>query len=163
LTQPWATLMAVGAKRIETRSWQTRYRGNLAIHAAKGFPVWAQDECTTNVFCRALWPDLTPGKDWQEIRHRILTLPRGAIVAYGYLAAIKPTTEITSIGISGQEEAFGDYSPGRFGWYFSAVRALPEPIECRGALSLWEVSADVEARISEQLKASCERAEQSGG
>ena len=37
LTQPWATLIAVGAKRIETRSWGTSYRGRIAIHAAKGF------------------------------------------------------------------------------------------------------------------------------
>lgn len=35
LTQPWASLVAVGAKRIETRSWRTSYRGPLAIHAAK--------------------------------------------------------------------------------------------------------------------------------
>src|SRR5260370_42620635 len=30
--QPWATLIALGAKRIETRSWSTPYRGPLAIH-----------------------------------------------------------------------------------------------------------------------------------
>jgi hypothetical protein len=36
LTQPWATLAAIGAKKIETRSWSTAYRGPLAIHAAKG-------------------------------------------------------------------------------------------------------------------------------
>lgn len=34
LRQPWASLVAVGAKRIETRSWLTKYRGPLAIHAA---------------------------------------------------------------------------------------------------------------------------------
>jgi hypothetical protein len=38
LTQPWATLVAIGAKTIETRSWPTSYRGPLAIHAAKGYP-----------------------------------------------------------------------------------------------------------------------------
>lgn len=27
LWQPWATLMAIGAKTIETRSWSTRHRG----------------------------------------------------------------------------------------------------------------------------------------
>lgn len=32
--QPWATLIAIGAKRIETRSWRTRYRGPLAIDAS---------------------------------------------------------------------------------------------------------------------------------
>src|SRR5688500_9822529 len=36
LHQPYATLVAVGAKTIETRSWSTNYRGRIAIHAAKG-------------------------------------------------------------------------------------------------------------------------------
>ena len=38
LHQPWATLVAVGEKRIETRSWSTDYRGPLAIHAGKARP-----------------------------------------------------------------------------------------------------------------------------
>ena len=42
LTQPWASLVALGHKQIETRSWATRYRGPLAIHAAKGFPARAR-------------------------------------------------------------------------------------------------------------------------
>ena len=32
--QPWATLLACGAKQFETRSWATNYRGSIAIHAA---------------------------------------------------------------------------------------------------------------------------------
>ena len=42
LTEPWATLVAIEAKRIETRSWQTGYRGELLIHAAKNYPGWAR-------------------------------------------------------------------------------------------------------------------------
>ena len=42
LTQPWASLVVIGAKCYETRSWATNYRGPLAIHASKGFPVWAK-------------------------------------------------------------------------------------------------------------------------
>lgn len=38
LHQPWASLIAIGAKRIETRSWATSYRGPLAIHAAARKP-----------------------------------------------------------------------------------------------------------------------------
>ncbi len=34
LHQPWASLIAIGAKRVETRHWTTSYRGPLAIHAA---------------------------------------------------------------------------------------------------------------------------------
>lgn len=37
LTQPWASLVACGAKKIETRSWRTHHRGWIAIHAAKGW------------------------------------------------------------------------------------------------------------------------------
>lgn len=37
LWQPYATLIAIGAKKIETRSWPTRYRGRLAIHAGQTF------------------------------------------------------------------------------------------------------------------------------
>lgn len=35
LIQPWATFIVQGHKTIETRTWQTAYRGWLAIHAAK--------------------------------------------------------------------------------------------------------------------------------
>ena len=35
LHQPWATLVAIGAKKIETRHWATDYRGELLIHAAR--------------------------------------------------------------------------------------------------------------------------------
>lgn len=35
LWQPWASLVAAGIKRIETRSWGTNFRGPIAIHAAK--------------------------------------------------------------------------------------------------------------------------------
>lgn len=35
IRQPWATLIALGEKHFETRSWQTKYRGKLAIHAGK--------------------------------------------------------------------------------------------------------------------------------
>lgn len=38
LWQPWASLVAVGAKTIETRGWSTDYRGPLLIHAAKRKP-----------------------------------------------------------------------------------------------------------------------------
>lgn len=32
--QPWASLIACGVKQYETRSWPTKYRGPIAIHAA---------------------------------------------------------------------------------------------------------------------------------
>jgi hypothetical protein len=38
LYQPWASLVALRRKRIETRSWATKYRGRIAIHAAASVP-----------------------------------------------------------------------------------------------------------------------------
>ena len=34
LRQPWASMIADGRKTIETRTWRTRYRGPIAIHAS---------------------------------------------------------------------------------------------------------------------------------
>ncbi len=46
LWQPWASLVALGVKTIETRSWSTKYRGPLAIHAGAKKParIWTQYE-----------------------------------------------------------------------------------------------------------------------
>lgn len=157
LTQPWATLVAIGAKKIETRGWQTSYRGPLAIHAAKGFPQWAQELCFTEPFAEALSGLLEhcpPG-----LLH---PLPLGQIVAVCDLTEIYSTNtrvlSFSDVDISFSSEgsligsqvssfklpppepelAFGDYSPGRFAWRLENVQALPEPVPAKGALSLWE-------------------------
>lgn len=39
IKQPWATLIMQGYKRFEFRSWQTKYRGDLLIHAGKGIDI----------------------------------------------------------------------------------------------------------------------------
>ena len=36
LKQPWATLVAEGIKKYEFRSWETKYRGKILIHAGTG-------------------------------------------------------------------------------------------------------------------------------
>src|SRR2546430_364372 len=72
LTQPWATLVAIGAKCVETRSWSTTYRGLVAIHASKGFPTDCRSLCRRTPFVEAL---IEAGLDRDE------QLPRGAIVA----------------------------------------------------------------------------------
>lgn len=54
LTEPWATLVVTGEKKIETRSWKTPYRGLLAIQAAKGFPTWAKETVLLSFFKQSL-------------------------------------------------------------------------------------------------------------
>ena len=159
LIQPYATLISLGMKKIETRSWATSYRGPLAIHAAKGpgdlgsFKAM-RDLCGTQPFFDALMrivPDFDTYCDRDAIFER---LPLGAIVAVCEVVCCVPT-EAAEDGFFGgprsietgfqrlwkltdQERAFGDYSPGRFAWLLSDIRALPEPIPVKGALGLWE-------------------------
>lgn len=123
LTQPYASLIALGHKRVETRDWRVSYRGPIAIHASKGFPKWAQE------FAMEQWSHgLLPGP---------LGLPLGAVVATANLVRIEKT-EVLSTALSDKELYFGDYGPCRYGWMLEDVKPLPVPIPARGMLGLWE-------------------------
>lgn len=144
LTQPWATLVAIGAKRIETRSWGTKYRGPLAIHAAKG---WTKEAVR-----------LSFGEPFRSVLagagYKLYSqMPRACIVATCELVSviqIKPIHSITGwkwTGTDGatydfpldkQEMFFGDYGDDRYAWLLHNVQRLAKPVPARGALGLWE-------------------------
>lgn len=44
LKQPWATLVAEGIKKYEFRSWKTKYRGKVLIHAGAGLDKKEMDK-----------------------------------------------------------------------------------------------------------------------
>ncbi len=48
--QPWASLITLGEKRFETRSWRPHYRGRILIHASKTFSHAEQDLCHQEPF-----------------------------------------------------------------------------------------------------------------
>ncbi len=128
LTQPWASLVAVGAKRIETRSWSTSYRGPLAIHAAKGFPRDARD------FSRCIRLGVLFGPEYEY--------PRGVVIATCRLVACVPTTELLAKSayaedMTEQEQLFGNYEPRRWGFMLAEIKGI-RPVPATGALSLWE-------------------------
>jgi hypothetical protein len=121
LTQPWASLIALGLKTVETRSWYTSYRGPLAIHAAKGFPPWAREFAETE---RAL--GRIPAQ-----------LPFGAILCTIRLVNVHPAHEVQS-DITALERYYGDFSYSRWAWILDSLESLPDPIPAKGALGLWE-------------------------
>jgi hypothetical protein len=43
--QPWASLIVAGIKDVENRSWRTKYRGRLGIHAGNRVDQDALDAC----------------------------------------------------------------------------------------------------------------------
>ena len=127
LTQPWASLVAYGFKKIETRSWNTNHRGPLAIHAAKGFPRPTQQLCRGEPFLRYL--KHIPGYDGPQ------SLPRGVVIATCTLLVVLPMP--TCMFVPEPEASFGVYETGRFAWYLDDIDRLPEPIPARGRLGLW--------------------------
>lgn len=143
LTQPWASLVAVGAKQRETRSWSTPYRGQLAIHASKGFPQWAMEYCVVEPFLSVL--------AYQVGITLIGDLPRGAVIATCNLVDVRRITATNAP--TGNEKAFGDYTPGRFMWFLEDVKMLPFPVPAKGSLGLWEWdSGGLEAPAPKQLQ-----------
>lgn len=120
LTQPWASAIFLGLKAIETRSWQTNYRGRLYIHASNGMPKYAKEFAADERFmCRL--PEI--GK-----------LPLGAIIGHVDLIDIKRTEDLKPGPI---EELYGDYGPGRYGWITDNPVLLETPIPAKGSLGIW--------------------------
>lgn len=128
LTQPWATLVAIGAKQFETRSWRTGYRGALAIHAAKGFPKDCATLCYREPFRSAL---LRAGFN------NPTELPLGKVIAVAMLKDCVSTNYFKPAQHT-DEFDFGDYSRDRFAWQLDSVTRI-KPFDAKGALGIWKL------------------------
>lgn len=125
LWQPWATLIAIGAKEYETRSWSTPYRGPIVIHAAK-------TKDSLNICSREPFRSVLMASGCS-----VVDLPFGCAVCVADLIDCIPTYKIAPT-LSQQERAFGDYSAGRFAWQLSNARVFKNPVPIRGAQGLFD-------------------------
>ncbi len=134
LTQPWANLVALGEKCIETRSWKTSYRGPLAIHAAKGFPGWAKKLC-----CDMYEPEFYSSLRVPHGNYSYPELTLGVIVCVTSLIDCVPTEKIVS-EIRSEERKFGNYETGRWAWLLGPVekRFGMAEFPVVGHLGLWD-------------------------
>lgn len=133
IIQPWASLCVIRwksgrtCKMFETRSWATKYRGPLAIHASKGFPVKCRSLCFVEPFRSAML---------EALDH---VLPFGEIIGTVNLADCLPVEKALEHPLMTlTERQFGDYTPGRFAWLFEDAKPFETPIPAKGALGLWE-------------------------
>jgi hypothetical protein len=120
----------LGAKRQETRSWNTNYRGRLYIHASKGFPKSAQELCFT-------WPF----NEYVNLNKK--SLPLGQILGYVDLINTESSEsclanmKLSESEGSQEEYRFGDYSPGRTIFHLKNPVMFDKPIIARGSLNIW--------------------------
>ena len=160
LWQPWAHLIAIGAKRFETRSWSTRFRGMMAIHAGQKWSQRMARQCYEAPFHDALKAGgiiFRPGNaDWLQW---VDGLAFGAVIAVADLVEVWPTEKLGTQAVEDslpadliiglQERAFGDFRHGRYAWQYENVIRLPEPIPCAGKQGLFVPPAEVMDRIME--------------
>ncbi|MGZ3917879.1 MAG: ASCH domain-containing protein [Flavisolibacter sp.] len=132
LLQPWASLVVMGAKKWETRSWSTHYRGELLIHASIG-------KAGTLLAAEPPFSRYIPQFD---------QLPFGAIIGQVILTDLirvdqMEVRETVINALSLEERAFGDYTSGRFVWILEEPVAFQKPIPVKGTLGLWEFSGEM--------------------
>lgn len=137
LWQPWASLMAAGVKRHETRHWATAYRGPIAVHAAKTLDLAGAPD----LLCEAVH-----GPYWSR------DLPRGVVIAVGRLTACDPAERVAD-HLTPADRAAGNFARGRFAWRVEDVRRLVEPIPLIGRQGLfnWTLPADLNAGLGPVL------------
>lgn len=147
LWQPWASLIAAGIKRIETRSWPIEWRGPLAIHAAKYRLTRRQREAMRtdlNEMSLLLFPDR---RCITEPTVMLGDLPYGAVVAVAHVIACRDTSEVRE-RVSAQERMCGDFRPGRFAWMLERIQKLRSPVECRGAQGIFELPIAITDQVN---------------
>lgn len=120
IKQPWATLIAEGYKEYEFRTWKTKYRGDILIHAGKGIDK----------------------KAMERFKNLNLEYPAGQIIAKATLTdCIYVDEEFAQKLIKKAPVVYkglinkGDWDG--YGFKLENVEKI-KPIEVNGKLSLWD-------------------------
>lgn len=136
--QPWASLLACGTKKYETRSRPTSYRGPIAIWASTKKPSTINDYDFISVAYYPLFHDvhdeITLRAAWS---YEINDLPRGCILATAELIDCYSVDEKFISKLSKKEKVLGNFEPGIFAWELANIKMLPEPIPAKGKQGLW--------------------------
>ena len=178
IRQPHAQLIALEVKRYETRSWPTKYRGPLLIHAGKKKPragfvgeyridgggMARPSGCRT---CRdPRWPlplgavvavcDLVDCLPMHEFSRD--AEPGGFVHCYNSIAgptlwrSTKFDDGSVADGASITDQLpYGGWSEGRWAWALDNVRVLDKPVPCRGQQRLWTPGEETINQINKQL------------
>jgi len=120
ILQPWATLIVLGHKTLERRTYAPLHRGTIAIHASssrRGLE-WA-------AHCKPL-EDFT-----REIGLDVNALPMGAILGECQLYTITESKDNADL------KANGWMMDGRYTWQLTGAIAYPSPVKAKGFVKLW--------------------------
>ncbi len=114
--QPWASLIVAGIKPVENRTWATRYRGPLLIHAAQGYDHAGQAALEDHDLYAGYYHHYSPER-----------VPRGAIIGQADLTDC----------VQGHSSSWAE--PGAWHWVLANPMAFDEPTPYKGRLGLFDV------------------------
>ncbi|HEV2927245.1 MAG TPA: hypothetical protein VGW74_01020 [Propionibacteriaceae bacterium] len=131
--QPFATAIARYGKRVENRGWRPPAAvvgETLAIHAGK---KW-----------------MPPGDTYPQSTLPALgdpaVYPTSAVLAVARLAAV------CTASFFGERCDCGPWAvDGECHWWLADVRALPDPVPCKGRQKLWTLPPEVAEKVIAQL------------
>ena len=118
--QPWATLIAKGYKEYEFRSWKTKYRGELLIHAGVG-----EDK-----------------KAYERFKHLNLEYPKGVIVAkVNVTDCIEVDRDFADVLYEKDHNVYGGFGDGDLGyaWKLENIEEIESNDIKKGKLSIWDL------------------------
>ena len=125
IKEPYASLIVNNIKKIETRSWKTKYRGELLIHASK-----TKEKNLT--------------KEVVSISKKI-HINCGKIIGKANLKDCVYMDEefIKKIKENPIEFQTGVYKVGRYAWILEDIKPLV-PIPAKGKLNIWDYDGEYE-------------------
>lgn len=126
IRQPWAWMIATGAKNIENRDWPTRFRGDFLIHASK--TMTRADYEAARLFVAGM----TWGDEVLDGLPAFSDLERGGIVGQARL-------------IDCVASHHSEWFQGLYGFVLEKAKVLPFA-PCAGRLGFFYVSSFAEVR-----------------
>ena len=117
IKEPWATLIKEGYKEYEFRTWKTKYRGDILIHAGKGVDK----------------------KAMERFKHLNLNYSYGQIIAKATITDCVYVDEEFFRKMLKKNPLVYKNLVNFNGYGFKLENVIPiDPIEINGKLSLWD-------------------------
>jgi hypothetical protein len=151
LLRPWDRAILYGNKRVENRTWPCppSARGKpIALHAGQ---TYDEDGAQWMHRKKLFDPYAAQVLFNPHAEHRIAI---GCIVGVATVAAVAGVRDVLPHHLTEHQKRIlaSRWFMGPYGWLLADVRALREPVPCKGHQRLWTVPPDVERRVMAQLE-----------
>jgi hypothetical protein len=133
IRQPWAWAIINADKDIENRSWPTRFRGTLAVHAAVTLPRYDYEDSI------------------EELNDILLTTRNSKIKIPTFDELVRGAILGTVAIIDCVEDSESPWFQGDYGFVLANPKQLPKPIPCKGALNFWNIPENIERKIKNAI------------